>query len=45
MLLAKTRGNVSLAARIAKKERRTFTRLLKKHAIQRMDYLQKKQPV
>jgi DNA-binding NtrC family response regulator len=45
MLLAKTRGNVSLAARIAKKERRTFTRLLKKHAIHRVDYLQKKQPV
>ena len=45
MLLAKTRGNVSLAARIAKKERRTLTRLLKKHAIHRIDYLQKKQPV
>lgn len=45
MLLAKTRGNVSLAARIAKKERRTFTRLLKKHAIQRIDYLQKNQLV
>ena len=45
ILLAKTSGNVSLAARLAKKERRTFTRLLKKHAIHRMDYLPKKQPV
>jgi DNA-binding NtrC family response regulator len=44
IILARTKGNVSLAARIAKKDRRTFTRLLKKHAIDRIDYLPNKEP-
>lgn len=39
VLLTKARGNISQAARIAKKERRTFTRLLKKHNLRRDDFL------
>lgn len=39
LLLTQAKGNISHAARIAKKERRTFTRLLKKHQLRRFDYL------
>jgi DNA-binding NtrC family response regulator len=38
-LLTKTRGNISQASRIAKKERRTFTRLVEKHGLRRIDFL------
>jgi DNA-binding NtrC family response regulator len=38
VLLTKAKGNISHAARIAKKERRTFTRLLKKHGLCRDDF-------
>ena len=38
-LLAETRGNVTLAARMAGKERRAFGKLLKKHGIDRTRYL------
>lgn len=38
LLLMKAKGNVSHAARIAKKERRSFTRLLQKHGIHRLDF-------
>ncbi|HLT02616.1 MAG TPA: sigma-54 dependent transcriptional regulator [Geminicoccaceae bacterium] len=38
-LMARTRGNVSAASRLAGKERRTFARLLKKHGIERQQYL------
>lgn len=37
-LLARTRGNVSQAARIAGKERSRLTKLVKKHGIQRAEY-------
>ncbi|MBT8342258.1 MAG: sigma-54 dependent transcriptional regulator [Desulfatitalea sp.] len=36
--LSNAEGNVSRAARIAKKERRTFKRLLQKHGICRLDF-------
>jgi two-component system response regulator GlrR len=36
--LAESRGNVSVAARLAGKERRAFGKLLKKHGIDRADY-------
>lgn len=39
ILLAKAKGNVSQAARIAQKERRTFTRLLEKHGLRRNDFI------
>lgn len=39
-LLKEANGNISQAARIAKKERRTLTRLLNKHGIRRNDFLQ-----
>lgn len=39
MLLTKAKGNISHAARIAKKERRTFARLLKKHGLCRDDFI------
>ena len=38
-LLTKTNGNVSIAARIAGKERRCFSRLMKKHNLARQDFL------
>lgn len=38
-LLAQVEGNISQAARIAKKERRSFTRLLEKHQFCRNDFL------
>ncbi len=38
--LAKSRGNVSAAARLVGKERRAFGKLLKKHGIDRAQYLQ-----
>jgi len=38
-LMAATHGNVSAASRLAGKERRTFTRLLKKHGIDRRRFL------
>ena len=37
-LMRKSRGNVSLAARIAGKERRTLGKLLKKHRIDRREF-------
>jgi transcriptional regulator of acetoin/glycerol metabolism len=37
--LAETGGNVSLAARRCGKERRSFGRLLKKHGIDKSEYL------
>jgi two-component system response regulator GlrR len=37
--LSQTRGNVSLAARQAGKERRSFGRLLKKHGIRRSNFI------
>jgi len=40
-LLAECQGNISLAARRAGKERRAFGKLLKKHCIERADYLQR----
>ena len=39
-LLAETKGNVTLAAKIAGKERRAFGKLLKKHGIDRTLYLE-----
>jgi Bacterial regulatory protein, Fis family len=36
--LAESRGNISVAARLAGKERRAFGKLLKKHGIDRADY-------
>jgi DNA-binding NtrC family response regulator len=38
--LAKSRGNVSAAARLVGKERRAFGKLLKKHGIDRAQYLE-----
>lgn len=38
-VLAVTRGNASQAARLAGKERRAFGKLLKKHGIERLDYV------
>lgn len=38
-LLAQAEGNISRAARIAKKERRAFARLLEKHHLRRKDFL------
>lgn len=38
--LAKSRGNVSAAARLVGKERRAFGKLLKKHGIDRAQYIQ-----
>ena len=38
-LMQETRGNISQAARIAKKERRSIGRLLQKHGIKRGDYI------
>lgn len=38
-LMAETQGNVTLAARMAGKERRAFGKLLKKHGIDRTQYL------
>lgn len=38
-LLARTRGNVSAASRLARKDRRAFNRLLTKHHIDRQQYL------
>lgn len=37
--LAESRGNISQAARICNKERRTFGRLLKKYGIDKSDYM------
>lgn len=39
-LLSKTAGNISQAARIAKKERSSFIRLMKKHKIERKDFIE-----
>jgi DNA-binding NtrC family response regulator len=38
-LMATTHGNVTLAARRAGKERRALGKLLKKHGIERSDYI------
>ncbi len=38
-ILHKTKGNISKAADIAKKERRSFCRLMKKHGLERKNYL------
>lgn len=37
-ILVKTKGNISKAARIAKKERRSFCRLMEKHGIERRQF-------
>ena len=37
-VLTQTKGNVTQAAQLAKKERRAFTRLMSKHGIDRSDY-------
>lgn len=37
-LMARTKGNVTIAARLAGKERRSFGKMLKKHAIERETY-------
>ncbi|MBE1301735.1 MAG: AAA domain-containing protein [Alteromonadaceae bacterium] len=39
-ILVKTRGNISKAARIAKKERRSFCRLMEKHGLERRQFAQ-----
>lgn len=38
-VIAQARGNVSCAARIARKERRALSKLLKKHGIDRSEYI------
>ena len=38
-ILSRTKGNISKAATIAKKERRSFCRLMKKHGLSRASYL------
>lgn len=38
-LLRKTKGNISQAAKIAKKERRSFCRLMEKHGLERRQFL------
>ena len=38
-ILSRTKGNISKAATIAKKERRSFCRLMKKHGLSRDNYL------
>ena len=37
-ILVKTKGNISKAARIAKKERRSFCRLMEKHGLERRQF-------
>ena len=43
-LMAATQGNVSAASRLAAKERRSFTRLLKKHGISRREFAPERAP-
>ena len=38
-LLIETHGNISLAAKLAGKERRALGKLLQKHGINRVDYV------
>jgi DNA-binding NtrC family response regulator len=38
-LLQQTAGNISRAATIAQKERRSFTRLMQKHGLKRSSFL------